>query len=239
MIGCVGKTAAIVQSNYIPWRGYFDIIRRVDVFVLYDCVQYTKRDWRNRNRIKTPRGVEWLTIPVATKGRYEQSIDEVTVTSERWAERHAGAIRANYRGAAGWDAHGAWLIETLHDASASRRLSEINERLLRRVCDRLGIDSTKIVQSSDLLPRDELAATERSRRMAELCRAVGATEYLSGPVARAYLDEEPFAAAGVAVTWMSYPDYPVYPQQWGAFEPRVSIIDLLLNVPDQHGDYLR
>jgi hypothetical protein len=239
MIGRVGKSAAIVQSNYVPWRGYFDLIRRVDVFVLYDCVQYTKRDWRNRNQIKTPRGLEWLTIPVATKGRYEQSIDQVTISSVRWAERHVGAIRASYRGAAGWDAHGAWLTEILYEAARLTRLSEINESLLRRLSDRLGIDGRKIVQSTDLAPRDELTSTERSRRMADLCQAVGATEYLSGPAARAYLDEEPFAAAGVAVTWMSYPDYPIYPQLWGAFEPRVSIIDLLLNVPDRPGDCIR
>jgi len=234
----VSKTAAILQSNYIPWRGYFDLIRRVDVFVLYDCVQYTKDDWRNRNRIKTPAGSRWLTIPVATSGRFGQTVDQVEVATEAWVERHIATIRDNYDGAAGWEAQGAWLVETLREAARSRRLSQINEWLLRRICDRLGIDSAKIVRSERIIPSAELMPRERTSRLVDLCRALEVTEYFSGPAARAYLDESRFGAAGLALTWMAYPDYPVYPQRFGAFEPRLSIIDLLLNVPDGHAAYL-
>lgn len=235
----MGKTAAILQSDYIPWRGYFDIVRRVDVFVLYDCVQYTKDDWRNRNRIKTARGVRWLTIPVATSGRFGQAVEQAEVATESWVDRHIDTIRANYEAAAGWQAHGPWLIETLREAARSRRLSRINEHLLRRICDRVGIDSTRIVRSEHVVPSRDLMALPRTRRLVRLCEALGATESLSGTAARAYLDEPQLAGAGIELRWMAYPDYPAYPQLWGAFDPRLSIVDLLLNVADGHGAYIR
>jgi WbqC-like protein len=235
----VAKTAAIVQSNYIPWRGYFDLIDRVDVFVLYDCVQYTRRDWRNRNRIKTPRGPRWLSIPVVNRGRYHQSVEETEVASPEWAERHVAQIEASYSSAPGFPAHGDWLAATLREAARAKLLTEINELLLRRICGRLGIDPDKIARTSMFFPSEALMAQDRTARMVWLCQAVEAKTYLTGPSARAYLDEAQFADAGIAVEWMTYPDYPAYAQPWGAFEPQVSIVDLLLSVPDRHIDYIR
>ena len=235
----MSKTAAIVQSNYIPWRGYFDLIDRVDTFVLYDCVQYTRRDWRNRNRIKTPRGLRWLSIPVVNRGRYDQSIEDTEVASKDWAERHTAQIEASYSGAAGFAAHGGWLAAALREAARSSRLTEINELLLRRICERLGLDADKICRTSNFFPSEALMAQDRTARMVWLCQAAGAKTYLTGPSARAYLDEAQFAEAGIQVEWMTYPDYPAYPQPWGVFEPQLSIVDLLLCVPDRHIDYIR
>ena len=235
----MAKTAAIVQSNYLPWRGYFDLIDRVDAFVLYDCVQYTRRDWRNRNRIKTPRGTRWISIPVVNRGRYHQSIEETAVASADWAERHVALIEASYAGAPGFPAHGAWLAALLREAARAKLLTEINELLLRRICERLGIDADRIARTSNFFPSAELMAQDRTARMVWLCKAVEAKNYLTGPSARAYLDEAQFAEAGIHVEWMTYPDYPVYPQPWGAFEPQLSIVDLLLSVPERHIDYIR
>src|SRR5438046_4323553 len=92
----MARKAAIVQSNYIPWKGYFDLIRRVDEFILYDDVQYTRRDWRNRNLIKTPQGLRWLTIPVEVKGKYYQSIRDTKIADPVWAASHWQTIVHNY-----------------------------------------------------------------------------------------------------------------------------------------------
>src|SRR5208283_1807000 len=91
-----GKSLAAIQSNYIPWKGYFDIINRVDEFMLYDDAQYTRRDWRNRNKIKTPRGLRWLTIPVRVKGKFHQKICETEISDPGWAAGHWQTLRQNY-----------------------------------------------------------------------------------------------------------------------------------------------
>jgi hypothetical protein len=222
------STVVVTQSNYIPWRGYFDQMRLADRFVLLDCVQYTRRDWRNRNRIKTPRGFVWLTIPVEVKGRYHQAVDETLVAEPSWAERHWKSIEVNYSRAAAFAQEGPWLAERLKEAGGFKRLSEVNAHLLEAIARRIGI-ATRIEPSDALLPREALVAMEPTQRLLELCRAVGARRYLSGPAAEAYLDTGVFDQAGIEVVWMDYAGYPDYPQCWGGFEGTVSIIDLLLN----------
>lgn len=93
----MNKRIAILQSNYIPWKGYFDMIAAVDEFILYDDMQYTRRDWRNRNQIKTPQGVQWLTVPVRVKGKYDQTIRETEIDGIDWAGTHWKIIAQNYR----------------------------------------------------------------------------------------------------------------------------------------------
>jgi hypothetical protein len=231
------RTVAIVQSNYLPWRGYFDLIRSVDEFILLDCVQYTRRDWRNRNLIKTPQGPRWITIPVEVKGKYFQAIDETCIADQGWAENHICAIEGNYRRAAAFNEVSTWMFACLRAVSQESRLSVVNRLLLAAVAGRLEIQ-TPIRPCTDLLDRGALVAMEPSARLLALCQAAKANRYLSGPSARSYLDESLFAAAGIEIVWMDYGRYSDYPQQWGVFESQVSIIDLLLNVESDAGRYL-
>ena len=225
------KTVAIVQSNYVPWKGYFDLMARVDEFVLYDDVQYTRRDWRNRNRFKAPDGVRWLTIPVQVKGRYFQRIDETFTSDPGWAERHWQTLRAWYRRAPCFDRYASEL-ERLYVGVREHRLSAINRRFLEGLRDLLGIE-TPLTPSSDYA-----GGGRKTERLLGICEAAGATRYLSGPAARAYLDEERFRAAGIEVRWMSYEGYREYPQLHGPFEHGVSVLDLLLNVGDEARAYM-
>jgi hypothetical protein len=226
-----GKTVAIVQSNYVPWKGYFDLMRRVDEFILYDDVQYTRRDWRNRNRFKSPQGAQWLTIPVQVKGRYTQRIDETLVSDPAWAQRHWLTLRSWYRKAPFFKRYEATL-EGLYMGRHDLALSVINRRFLAGLRDLLGIE-TPLSSSSDY-------ATDghKTERLLGICRAAGASTYLSGPAARVYLEEERFRAEGIAVEWMSYEGYPEYPQLHGPFEHGVSVLDLLLNVGEEAPRYM-
>lgn len=231
------RTIAIVQSNYLPWRGYFDLIRTVDEFILFDSVQYTRRDWRNRNIIKTPRGPQWITIPVEVKGKFLQAIDETRIADTKWAERHIHMIENNYRRAGAFEQTAPWLFAALRESAGERLLTRVNERLLTAICARLGI-ATPMRRCTDLIDPSEMAEMEPSVRLLALCRAAGAQRYLSGPTARSYLDESLFGASGIQLAWMDYTEYPEYPQLWGSFEPRVSIVDLMLNVGDQASNFL-
>jgi hypothetical protein len=227
------KRVAAIQSSYIPWRGYFDIIGLVDEFILLDEVQYTKRDWRNRNRVKTAQGLLWLTIPVQVKGRYHQRIDEVRVADRDWAERHWQTLRQAYASAASFDAEAEQIAALYEGAAELERLSDVNRLFLQVLCPLLGID-TRISWSTDYE-----AEGEKSRRVATLCEQAGADEYVSGPAAKAYLEEGEFASRGIAVRWMDYEGYPEYPQVHPPFEPAVSIVDLLLNTGGDAPRYMK
>ncbi len=221
--GTATKRIAITQSDYLPWKGWFDTINAVDEFVLYDDVQYTRRDWRNRNRIKTPEGLHWLTVPVVVKGRYEQRIEQTRISDPRWAADHWQTIRHAYARAPYFREVGA-VFEKFYAASGHVMLSDLNRDLVATVCALVGID-TPLTSSADY-PH----AGDKTERLVEICRAAGATEYVSGPAARAYLDEAAFTAHGIGVSYLDYSGYPEYPQLWGAFEHSVSIVDLLFNV---------
>ena len=214
-----GKRIAIVQSSYIPWKGYFDLIRSVDAFILMDNVQFTRRDWRSRNKIKTYHGVAWLSIPVHTRGRYTQLIEETTTSDPDWGRRHWQTIRANYAKAPYFDRY-ADRVAALY-RNPPERLSEINHAFLTAICDMLGI-TTPMTWSNQYEARET-----PSERLVDLCLAVGATRYLSGPNAKDYLDIAAFDAAGIAVEFADYSGYPEYPQPHGPFEHHVSVVDLL------------
>ncbi|WP_084327506.1 WbqC family protein [Salinarimonas rosea] len=230
-----GETVVVAtQSNYVPWRGYFAQMRRASTFVLLDCVQFTRRDWRNRNRIKTPNGLAWLTIPVESRGRFQQAIDETRVSDPSWAQAHLRSLDASYRRAAAFEAEFRWIADAYEAVGREDMLSVINRELLVAFARRLGI-ATPIVPCDAVLPRADLLAMDPSRRLLELCRALGATRYLSGPAARDYLDVALFERAGILVEWMDYSGLAPYPQCWGGFEPAVSILDLVLNVGSAEG----
>lgn len=225
------KKVAIVQSNYIPWKGYFDMIAAVDEFILYDDMQYTRRDWRNRNLIKTPQGLQWLTVPVQVKGKYTQAIRDTALQEGDWAATHWKSLSANYARAPHFAAISG-VIEPLYSRSYAT-LSELNRSFIEAICGYLDI-GTLISNSWDYRLADG-----KSERLADLCQQAGAGVYVSGPAARDYLDEQVFLDRGIAVEWFGYEGYPVYPQQWSGFEHGVTILDLLFNCGPDAGQYMR
>lgn len=226
------KKVAILQSNYIPWKGYFDMIAAVDEFILYDDMQYTRRDWRNRNQIKTPQGVQWLTVPVLVKGKYDQKIRETELDGSGWAAAHWRALTLNYRRTPHFDEIAAWL-EPLYRGESDTHLSPLNRRFIEAVCRYLGI-TTAITNSWDYNLIDG-----KTERLADLCTQAGGTEYISGPAARNYVDDKVFAERGIKLTWFDYADYPEYPQLWGEFTHGVTILDLLFNCGKDACRYMR
>lgn len=219
-----GKRVAIVQSNYIPWKGYFDLIASVDEFVLLDCVQYTRRDWRNRNRIKTPRGTRWLTIPVASKGQYSSTIADMQISDRLWHKTHWDALRNNYVTAKHF-ADYADTFYALYKNCDSLYLSEINRRFIEQICALLGIN-TEVTCCRDYNPE---SGPGKTRRLVEICSAAGATHYVSGPAAADYIDLIQFKENGIDVSYADYSEYPEYTQLHGPFVHEVSILDLIFN----------
>lgn len=228
------KTVVILQSNYIPWKGYFDLMAVADEFVLFDEVQYTRRDWRNRNKIVVDGAPQWLTIPVQTKGNYLAPIREIKVADQDWPLKHWQTIRHAYRKAPFADFVVPALEAAYAGAGKLELLSEVNGLFLRTLGSLLGI-ATPLV-SSDLVQRTSEDATER---LIEICLARGATHYVSGPAARAYIDKGRFEQAGVTLQYANYDGYPLYDQGGGAFEHGVSVIDLLMRVGPAARDYLK
>jgi hypothetical protein len=225
------KRVAILQSSYIPWKGYFDLIRQVDEFILYDDAQFTKRDWRNRNQIKTKDGLLWLTIPVHVKGKFTQAIKDTTVSDAGWAGKHFKAIASAYARAPYFEMYRDTVSE-LYVGATSERLSEVNRRFIEAFARLLGIQTT-ITSSMDYTLPDG-----RVERLVSLCLQAGATAYLSGPAARDYIDPQRFADAGIELSYMDYSGYPEYPQLYPPFTHNVSVLDLLFSVGPAAPQYL-
>ena len=216
---------AILQSNYLPWKGYFDIIRNVDLFVFHDDLQYTKGDWRNRNKIKTPQGPAWITVPSGTSEH--RLICEVQLRDPAWQRQHWKLIQTHYARASYFKQY-AGFFEDLYLGRIWSNLSDMNQHMIRKIsAELLGI-STRFADS-----RAYNLKSAKAARVIELLQKVGAHRYLSGPAAKAYLDEADFIAAGMGLEWMDYGGYPEYPQLYPPFEHGVSIVDLVFNVgPD-------
>lgn len=228
----MSKKLAIVQSNYIPWKGYFDLINMADEFILFDDVQYTKYDWRNRNKIKTSSGARWLTIPVYTKRGHLQRINEAEIADPEWNTKHWRRIALNYRNAE-YFAEYEEFFEELYLGSSERLLSEINYRFLSAICKVLGIN-TRLSWSMDY---DTVEG--RTERVVDLCKQAGATEFICGPAAQAYIDEQLFESAGIRLTYVDYSGYPEYEQLYPPFEHKVSIIDLIFNTGPDAPRYMK
>ncbi len=224
--------ALITQSNYIPWKGYFDSINLADVFVIYDDMQYTKRDWRNRNKIVTPNGLYWLTLPVNVKGKFFQRINETEISDPEWNKLHWKTILMNYSKAKYFNDYKSF-FEELYLGCEEKYLSKINYRFISQLCKLLDID-TKIVWSSDFNLRGD-----KSEKLLNLCLDLGAKEYISGPAAKDYLDTSIFDSNGIKVTWCDYSGYQPYSQCYGEFEHGVSIIDLIFNTGPEAKNYLK
>tara|TARA_R110000824_G_scaffold34004_6_gene108621 strand:- start:8254 stop:8934 length:681 start_codon:yes stop_codon:yes gene_type:complete len=214
---------AINQSNYISWRGYFDMIRSVDLYILYDDVQYTRRDWRNRNKIKTAHGTKWLSIPVSVRGKYFQKIKETTISNKLWNIRHLKTLKGSYSKAVCFKDVFPF-IENLYLTANFETISEINFHFITAICDYLDI-KTEIVFSSDY----DLTNEHKTDRLIDICKQARATEYISGPLAKDYVDEDKFNNEEIKLTWMDYSGYLDYPQLHGDFVQKLSILDLLFN----------
>lgn len=218
-------TLVVLQPGYLPWLGFFDQMLRSDIFVLYDDVQFDKNGWRNRNRIKSPAGSHWLTVPVRVSS-LSQRIFEIEIDERQpWARKHVGTIRQFYAKAP----YVRRYLPELEELLAGRRwerLVELDIAVIELFCAWLGI-KRRLARSSELGVEGE-----RSERLLNLCRHFGAHRYLSGNAAQSYLDLELFAAHGVEVEWQNY-RHPIYPQQHGEFVSFLSALDLLLNCGDE------
>lgn len=228
----MGKKIVITQSNYIPWKGYFDSLNMVDMFIAYDDMQFTKRDWRNRNKIKTAQGTQWLSVPVEVSGKFHQKINETRVSDPSWNVKHWKTLANNYARAEAFRTEKVF-IEGLYNSCTFDNLTEINLHFLRAIADRLGIQ-TPIVDS-----REFDLVEGKTERLVDLCKKMNATDYYTGPAARNYMDEGLFAAEGIAVHYFDYGGYPEYPQLFPPFDHAVTVLDLLFNVGDQASRYLK
>ncbi len=228
------KKIAIVQSNYVPWLGYFQLIKSVDEFVFLDDVQYTVRDWRNRNKIKTQTGLEWLTVPVVHTSR-SQTIAETTISDKEWTEKHWQKIKQNYSKAVCWQEMSPVIKALFDEVAAFSSLSAVNQLLISRICQILAID-TPLMADSEVIA--EAGTYSASERLLELCLQRKADVYVSGPAAQAYLDVELFTRHGIKVEWMSYGPWTAYSQLHGDFTPAVSVLDILLALGPNASQYL-
>jgi hypothetical protein len=223
----------ILQPSYIPWRGYFDQMRRADLFVFYDDVQYDKHGWRNRNQIKTVQGKQWLTIPVHSKGVTEGiAIKDVRIDWSRpWARNHRKALTFAYSKA-------PFFKDYVHllDSFYSRQdecLADFTIETSIFISRELGIASTRFLRSSQI---PDISGT-KTDRLIQILQQVGAKHYISGPSARDYIERLKFDEAGISLEYMEY-NYPEYPQLYPPFDPYVTIFDLLFMMGRDAGKYL-
>jgi hypothetical protein len=214
------KRVAIIQSAYIPWKGFFDLVRRCDVYIIYDSAAFSKGHWHNRNKIKRDHGSPWLTIPVRTSDRLGQPLDEVMVV-DGWAERHWESIVQSYNKSAYFKEEARDLKELFESVAHEPQLTNINETFLRWLSQRFELN-LEIVRDRALS-----FSGDRTERLVQLCKAVGATHYLSGPSAQQYLDVKQMDLAAITVEWMAYGPYRTYPQPHGDFLHEVSVLDTL------------
>lgn len=226
------KKIAILQSNYIPWKGYFDMINMVDEFILYDDMQYTKRDWRNRNKIQTENGLKWLSIPVEVKGKYLQKISETKISDSSWRKKHWSTITHNYAKARHFHKYRD-IFEELYLGSNEEYLSEVNYKFISTICELLGIE-TKIRWSSEF----ELVEGQ-TQKLLGICKDCKADIYLSGTAAKEYFDAELAKEEKIEVEWMDYSGYREHRQMFEPFEHGVSILDLIFNEGEHSTDFMK
>jgi hypothetical protein len=219
----------IIQSSYLPWRGYFDLIDDVDLFIFLEDVEYSRGTWRNRNRIKTPQGLRWLTVPV--HHRLGMLIQEVEIDYKLgWVDKHIASLRQSYGKAPHFGRYADPVFDIL--ARRLRTISELNIALTRELMRMLAIGTPTRLSS------EMQAGGQKDERVLSLLRAAGATHYLSGPAARDYIVPARFAEAGITLSYKSY-QYAPYPQLHGAFEGQVTVLDLLVNCGPESAQLLK
>jgi WbqC-like protein family len=221
---------AVIQSNYMPWKGYFDIIHDVDLFVFYDCVQYTKNDWRSRNLIKTSTGLQWLSVPCGQD--ISRRICDVEIKNEKWAIKHWKTLLTNYSKAPHFKIYSS-LLENHYLGKSWKSLSAFNQSAIKLIATKILNVNTKFRNSLDYDLKGE-----KTDRLIDLLEKTGAKTYVSGPSARNYLDTKRFTEIGVELIYKDYSGYPEYKQLYQPFEHAVSILDLLFNTGERAPYYI-
>lgn len=225
------KKVAILQSNYIPWKGYFDIINSVDLFIFHDDLQYTHGDWRNRNIIQTPNGLQWLSVPCGKST--SRLICDVELTDSKWQQKHWNKIEQSYQKAPYFNSYKE-IFQEIYLNTDWKFLSEMNQHIIKKIAsDILGI-STVFADS-----REFHLQSKKETRVLELLQKVNADIYLSGPSAKDYLKEEHFTQNNMKLEWMNYDNYKEYNQLYPPFEHAVSILDLLFNEGSNAKNYMK
>lgn len=224
------KRVGIIQSSYIPWRGYFDVIDSVDMFIIYDDVQYSKGSWRNRNKIKTRTGLKWLTVPV--KVSLGLSVDQVQIDKSKkpWQNTHRQLIKNSLESAPFFD--DAINIWEEGIAAEDLNISRLNVRLIKLLCSYFQI-TTPIVMSSEYNIKGK-----KTERLIDILAKSGAKVYLSGPTAKGYLEENLFRENGIGLEYKTY-DYEPYPQLWGDYVGNVTVLDLIANTGPNARKFLK
>jgi hypothetical protein len=215
----------ITQSNYIPWKGYFTTMKKATHMVLYDNAQYTRRDWRNRNKIITPNGPAWLSIPINVKGRFYQKINEAEVKDKEWPIKHWNKIQQNYRKAPCFFEYSDFFKDIyLNKLIEFEKLSEINLFLLKVCCELLNID-IEFIDSREFDIRGG-----KTDKLINICKDLGADEYFTGPAAKGYIEDELFSQNKIKLSYYNLDKFPEYRQLWDGFDHYVSILDVFFNL---------
>lgn len=216
---------AISQSNYLPWKGYFDLIQSVDEFVFFDEVQFTRRDWRNRNVIRNLNKKNWITVPVKNKGNYKEIISNIEVYNNNWKNSHLDLIKQCYSKSEHFEEIYNFFSGCYSNIDTDK-LSEINKSIIIKICNFLNFN-TPFVDSKNIdKTKNKISASER---LLEICISRKANIYVSGSAAKNYLDEKLFNKNGVEVNWFDYGNSKVYKQPFKDFYENLSIVDCLMN----------
>ncbi|MFY0592628.1 WbqC family protein [Roseivirga sp.] len=223
----------ITQSNYIPWKGYFDSISIADYFVVFDEMQYTRRDWRNRNKIKTINGLQWLTVPVDVKGKFFQKINETKIADKNWVEKHWKSLVHNYSKAPYFEDYKILVNEWYREAFHCDTITDVNMVFLKGIGEFLG------VKAKFLFSRDFNLVDDKTERLVAICQELNGTDYYTGSAAKAYMQEDFFKKQSINVHYFDYSGYPEYKQLHGDFEHGVSILDMIFNLGPDCKNYMK
>tara|TARA_A100001515_G_scaffold69483_3_gene55247 strand:- start:1086 stop:1784 length:699 start_codon:yes stop_codon:yes gene_type:complete len=222
----------ITQSNYIPWKGYFTTMRHATHIVLYDDAQYTKRDWRNRNKIITQKGPTWLTIPIDVKGKFNQKVNEAKVKNNQWSIDHWNKLRENYKKAPHFKQYSKYFEDIyLKQLPKHEYLSDINRIMLKICIDLLGIE-IEILDSREFNIRGG-----KTGKLINICKDLEADEYFTGPAAKGYMEENLFDENNIKLTYYDLENFPEYNQSWNDFSHFVSVLDMFFNLGDETSKY--
>ncbi|MHA2343199.1 MAG: WbqC family protein [Candidatus Hodarchaeales archaeon] len=222
----------ITQSNYIPWKGYFTTMRQATHFVIYDSAQYTKRDWRNRNKIITPSGPSWLSIPINVKGKYHQKINEAKISNDKWNIDHWNKIKQNYKKAPFYKEYSKYFESLyLEDLNGLLYLTDINTIILKKCIDLLGFN-IEVIDS-----RHFNIMGDKTEKLINICSDLNAVEYFTGPAAKNYIDEDLFIKNNIKLSFYDLDNFPEYNQMWNGFDHYVSILDMFFNLGDDTVKY--
>jgi len=221
---------AILQSNYIPWKGVFDMINQVDTFIFFEDVDYTKRDWRTRNNVKTANGDVWLTVPVKKMPRGTKIFEIDILNDGKWQKKHLSTIKMAYSKSPFFKEF-EWILDEIYVNNTWDKLSDFNIFVTKLLAKVLNINA--IFMNSAQMH----TSGTKDDKLLEICQKVGATHYLSGPAAKDYIDDEKFINANITLEYIDY-SYPEYTQLHGSFNHYVSVLDLIFNCGHNAKSYI-